>query len=497
MFDSGGPETEKDKLHHRLLPGQTSSQPHGQIQKISQEGSKNTYVIILSKDYLKSESSKGKYSPCSESGSGKVDKTRNYLTAADGAFDSPSAEIVVSRKKLLHPPEDVKLNLSNIDDDEYDSNKSASSVFLRQELNLSDSAIEVDTSHHSLLSTGNTALSQSHSYYCEKSHMNAYVIPMPLVTPQPRKVSLEQHAFKKTSPLKLKEQISKQGYSAHSSCDKTSQSTAKKSILHVAQNEGSCFGFHKTAYSNEAVPVMGRSTSNTFHTPASQLPKTNPKAVPTFSNISPINQQHASHPPQSTFIPISPAESPEGPLTSTPVTGESHRRLQQMKQESSSHRPVYIIPSPFSRQNYDTSPFTKTQSRADSWSPAVQTPSMNNSSGFISGGSSLETPDVSGSFDGESTRQTGGQHSTMDSEGYSEILPDDDKIVTVCKNDGFGGVVIRVGENCKNGTIDPGPDSNSIDHSVTSSQESETSDPVEKGKHMVIDSSSHSVYMYV
>lgn len=482
MFDSG--EAEETQVYERLLPVQTGSQPHGQIQKISQEGSKNTYVIILSKDYLKSESSKGheggsllKYSPCSESRSDRLDKTRN-LTATDRAFDSPSAEITVSRKKLLHPPEDVKLNLSNIDDVEYDSNKSASNVFLRQELNLSDSAIEVDSLHHCVLSAGNTALSQSSNYYCKTSQMNSYVIPMPLVTPQPRKVSLEQHAFKKTSPLKLNEQISGQGYSAHNACNKTSQSTAKKMIL--AQNEVSCSGFPKTAYSNEAVPVIGRATSNAFHTPASQLPKTNPKAVPMFSNISPINQQHASQPPQSTFIPISPAE---GPVTSTPVTGESHRRLQQVKQESS-HRPVYIIPSPFSRQNFNTSPFTKTQSRADSCSPAVQTPCMNNSSGFISGGSSLETPDVSSSFDGEIIRQSDGQHGstcTVDSEGYSEILTDNDKVVRVRKNDGFGGVVISVGGNCVNDKINLELGSNSMDPSVASSQESETS---EKGNHI-------------
>ncbi|XP_053384135.1 uncharacterized protein LOC123535724 [Mercenaria mercenaria] len=487
MFDSGTQEKEEENLGCDSQPGQTTlsdAVPHGQIQKISQEGSKNTYVLILSKDYLKSESSKGhsllKYS--SRGSEGSRANSKLFTAAAERDFDSPSGEVAVSRKKLLHPPSDVKLNLSNINDDEYDSNKSASSVFLQQDSGLSehDSAIEIDISQSN--SSGNTPHSNSLSFFCEKSQMNAYVIPTPV---KPRKEIVEKHAFKKTSPLKLSEQVSKSGFSAYSSSNKTSQSAVKKAVSVTSTQDASVCRVKKTSYTNEAVPIMGRSTSSIQHTPTTILPQTNPKAVPTFSNISPINQQHASQPPQSTFIPISPAESPAngakstGPLTSTPLTTESDRRCQPVSLESSTHRPVYIIPSPFARQN--SFPInTPTQQKRDIFSPAVQTPSMNNSSGFISASSSLETPDASSSFDAEKNQQSGSQYSPMDTKEVDSESQSGIGMIGLSKHDGSGGVVITVNEDGDIEDLDQGFDSNSLDPSVCSSQESESSEPVEK-----------------
>lgn len=484
MLDPAATETEEESSLFKPVSADTVQ--HGQIQKISQEGSKNTYVLILSKDYLKSESSNGqsllKYSSVS-SQSGKSN-TRKILPPSGGDYDSPSGQVPVTKKKLLRPPEDVKLNLSNINDDEYDSNKSSSSVFLQESgFSEPDSDKSTENSSSSNVSSGNSSNLinlNAHSFFCEKSQMNTYVIPTP-VTPHAWKARLEQHAFKKTSPLKLADQVSLVGLTANSSGDKTSQSTAKKVLVTPNKDEGFTGKVKKTVYSNEAVPTVVGSTEVLA---TSLLQKTNPKAVPTFSNISPINQQHVS---QSTFIPISPAESPAygatstGPLTSTPLNGETNRRSQKVRQESSTHRPVYVIPSPFNRQSSSVSALAY-QSRLDIFSPQVQTPSMNNSSGFISASSSMETPEISRSYEEETNRQAESIYTPMECKEVSSEMAVDKEGSEDKKNDGSGGVVICVNKDSVIEELDEGFDSNSLDPSVCSSQESETGDQAEKGR---------------
>lgn len=434
--------------------------PHGQIQKISQEGSKNTYVIILSKDYLKSESSRGQtFSHYQTATKAKVvaqhpDVAHNSVKSDERDFDSPSGEVnLVRQKKLPHPPEDVKLNLSNIQVEEYDSNQSASKVFLQQESILTehDSAVGLDSvSEYSAMDLHNSPDVNSEQY---------------------RKVGVEQHAFKKTSPLKLGEPCSKQAFTPFSQADKNTA----KSIASVKHEPAL-----KKTYTNVAVPLMGHSTKS-----ISILPKTFSKAVPTFSSVSPITQKPTS---QTSFIPINPASSPvsqavtPGPFTSTPVTGETHRRVQQVKQDSASHRSVYIIPSPFNRQissNTCTSYLLRNQSQTDTWSPLKQTPGFNNSSGFISGSSSLETPDASNSFDAEHVQQTERNYSPMDyKELYTEIHMSADGSAKSSSDCVTSAVQQETDEDVEE--LDLGLDTNSLDPSITSSQESEANEPAEK-----------------
>ncbi|XP_060569989.1 forkhead box protein M1-like [Ruditapes philippinarum] len=475
MFDSGFQDREGTMDHGTAVGHLTGAIPHGQIQKISQEGSKNTYVIILSKDYLKSESSQGQSLLKYSAGSNVTVKKKASAAALERDFDSPSGEVAVCKKKLLNPPEDVKLNLSNINDEEYDSNKSASSVFLQQDLSEDDSAIDV---YMPMEKSGERASPfNSNQHSGEQSKMNTYVIPTPVKS---RKGNIEKHDFLKTSPLKLNEQDSKSGFSAYSPNFKTSHPGTRKVIQLSSNQDSGLSGFKKTSFCNEAVPVMGKPAVNIHHTPISMLPKTNPKAVPTFSDISPISQQTASQAHRSTFIPINPADSPSdgatstGPLTSTPLTGEPscQKRKSHVIIESSTHRPVYVIPSPFARQNS-----VQSQQKLDISTPGAHSSSMNNSSGFISASSSLETPDASSSFDAEKSHPSGGRYSPMETNNVSPESKAEKRVAEMFKCDGSGGVVITVNESGDIEELDQGIDSNSLDPSVCSSQESETSEP--------------------
>ncbi|KAL4225068.1 Forkhead box protein M1 [Mactra antiquata] len=465
MMDSEATDADDENLKSECLLSVNSGElSHGQIQKISEEGGKNTYVLILSKDYLKSESNKGQtLLKCMSAG--QKDKTRSKTTESgfvnDRDFESPS-EITVGRRKLHHIPEDVKLNLSNINDDEYDSNRSASSVFLQE--SEQDSAIDVDHDHSNV----------SHNFFCDKSKMNTYIVPSPIRPSGSEKRKLEQHTFKTTSPLKIDSDSPFKSSFQH---DRPSSQTSARKIVLVTpthDKDGGQSLKKSVTYSNDAVPVMGRSRSS-FQTPSSLLQKTSSKAVPTFSNISPISQQ-TNPKSNNTFVPISVAETSNygaassGPFTSTPNTGEPHRRLQQLKQESSSHRSVYVIPSPFSRQ---TSNWQSSKTDISYLSSTDRTPnSLNNSSGFISGSSSLETPDGSQSFDGDFRASMDHRSSPMKCKEISVEVHVQD--CNVDCNDGSGGVVIKVAEN--EDIEDLG-----IDYSpMTSSQESESGDTADK-----------------
>ncbi|WAR02425.1 FOXM1-like protein [Mya arenaria] len=410
-------DREKESTENVLKAAPASSEPlhsHGQIQKISQDGSKSTYMIILSKDCFK---------------------------------EAGFSDLVTRRKyKPLDSSEDVKLNLSNIDDEEYDSNRSASSVFLKQESGFfeQDSAIDIDPLDPSL---------------CEKSTMNTYIIPSPLSTKQTKKPCHDQHTF----PV-----ICQDGSLNPEAESNERPSTARKIVLvtPTTADGGSRSILKKSvAYTNDAVPVINKG-NNPFHTPASLLLKNNPKAVPTFSNISPINQQFIK-PSNSTFVPITPAGSynrgatPSGPYTSTPLSSDGSYRTQHTRHESSSHRPVYIIPSPFTRQNKSAPKQTcETHSLLND---VCQTPSLNNSSGFISGSSSLETPDASLSFN---DKTSGYRASPMD---FQSSIGKTARIVEL--DDGSGGVVVSLDDDVDD--LDLGIES------MTSSQES--TDTAEKG----------------
>ncbi|KAH3830428.1 uncharacterized protein LOC127879506 isoform X1 [Dreissena polymorpha] len=451
------PSKEKSCKPSKILGGTAESFiPHGQVQKISQEGSKSTYMIILRKDCMSSN-----LSDIKSTGSGQGASTfQDYCATVveeprkskpkvcDREIDSPAeSEILLSRRKPCHKPEDVKLNLSNIDDEEYDSNQSASSVFLRQESGYvgQDSGIETDI------------FTYNFARVSDKGAMNTYFLKSPVSAPQTRKPAIEQH------PLPLTSQDI--GFVRPTTSDR--QSAARKIVLvtpTAADGVTKSVLKKSVTYTHDAVPVIDKS-SNPFLTPATLLPKNNPKAVPTFSNISPINQQFV-RPLTSRFIPISPADSSShstsaGPLTSTPIYIEAKRRAHS-KQDSDTHRPVYIIPSPFTRQNTHF----LTQHSSSPVNP-VYTPNLNNSSGFISGSSSLETPESSWSFE-----QTNVWSSDPVNNGSYNVDSSNEALEHVRLNrksslevtDGSGGVVISMDNELE--SLDLGMES------LTSSQES-------------------------
>ena len=482
------------------------TQPFGNIQKISQEGSKNTYVIILSKDCIKGESSKGppvlKCPPVGNHGRALARRPVNSNMQED-EFDSPTLNNDSNQHKIPHPKEDVKLNLSNINDDEYDSNTSATNVFLKPEFfdidNTQDSAIEADmpeTSHEHC----NTS-SHSRTYFCEKSKMNTYVIPSPLTVQQEKRKGVGQHTFPMISPQFT---CGKQSllYNTPIHSEKQSMNTAQgRKIYLVTPEQGKAGALKKSvAYTNEAVPTMGKSKVNEFSGGVSLLTKTNPKAVPTFNNISPISQTQL---PTTNFVPINPSVSPSeelcGPFTSTPLTGDTNPRLQQLKHESLTHRPVYIIQSPFSQKATSETPGSVSVSQTNDSETSViamsSVPKLNNSSGFVSGSGSLELFEASSS--GESPRiikDGNGTYSPMEMNGkYNYILQESkggmnpDRCGIKCSSDikpynldyGTSGIMVQVREEDNVGG-DPGIGIDSeTDQSVTSSQEFDVSDIVE------------------
>jgi len=353
--------------------GKSALQHHGKIQKISQEGSKSTYMIILRKDCLSDYQSKNSSQPSFS------DRTVQQ-TLSDWDLDSPDACAVQynNRRKLRDSSDDVKLNLSNINDEEYDSNKSASSVFLQQDSGVfePETMLIENKDCSSTLST-------------EKTHVNAYVIPSPLAIKRAHKPA-DRYLFPVTS--------SHQSLSHHPAAT----SSARKNVL-VSSSESNSLLRRPLTFTNDAVPVISKSHQGAFQTPTPLLP-TNPKAVPTFSNISPINQLCPSGARKSSFVPICPAESPalkaswSGPITSTPVYNETRGRPHHSRAETAPHCPVYIIPSPFTRPKADTpqtSNISMERRSLDTPSDWTSTTSMNNSSGFVSGSSSLETSDWS------------------------------------------------------------------------------------------------------
>lgn len=401
-------------------------QPHGRIQKISQEGSKSMYMIILRKDCLADYQSKP---------SPKDAETVQKQKKSDWGLESPDETAKIDRRKLCELSDDVRLNLSNINDEEYDSNQSASSVFLKQDSGVFDQdTVFIDSDN----------CSQSDGHVKEKSLVNSYVIRSPFAFKHGQKSSEEQCSASATP--------------SHQS--QSSTSAARKIVLVTPSSEPKSLLKRTVTFSSEAVPVISKSYESPFQAPTPLLPA-NPKAVPTFTNISPISQLCLGS-KKSSFVPICPAETPAvsaprpGPLTSTPVYNESRSKSHRSRSASVPHRPVYIIPSPFTRQNSsNTNPSASTPGNSSGDKSLIaagdilRTPNLNNSSGFVSGSSGLETP--------ESSRLSGG--GTVISDG--RLL------------DGSGGVVISVGDDTDG---DTGLDTESL----TSSQES--TETVEKGR---------------
>jgi len=408
-------ESEEEGKKLKMPSSSETFHSHGQIQKISQDGSKSTYMIILSKDCFKDAGLIGNASNFFTNSTTTTSKNK-LSNDVDKKFESP-VESDSNLKRRFHPlPKDVKLNLSNINDNEYDSNQSSSSVFLQE------SGFYEEPEKRCTVS------------YREKSKMNSYIIPSPLSGKQSHKTSdSKQESEDKSSAVRKIVLVTP------TPGDDGNTSVLKRSI----------------AYTNDAVPVVNK-TDFPFNTPASLLPKNNPKAVPTFSNISPINQQYYK-PTNSAFVPISPmgiCTTSIGPYTSTPVSSEGSSKQLTNRSQSATHRPVYIIPSPFARPSSTQKNFVdKNYVHTD-----TNSSNLNNSSGFISGSSSLDTPNSSQSLNDS-------KQSSRECQGRTA------RVVEV--NDGSGGVVVSLDDDDDIESLDLGLES------VSSSQES--TDAADKG----------------
>ena len=391
-----------------------AEEPQARIQKIHQEGSKSTYVIIVNKDCLKSDSAlkslvNTKQAPASTHGRilprrsllQTSDVKKKLTILSDREFDSPTDSSTATRS-LIKPnpkPEDVKLNLSHINDEEYDSGLSSSSVFLKSEQSSSafDSAIETDMSKNSSFEPTSRSLLSN----LDSMKMNAYVIPSPLSTQQTRSEET-QHAFQVVNS----KTTSKLAYNTPVSTNKNVAYPTARKIIHVPDsNAAECAKTVKKTihYTSQAVPLAHKSIG----TPVSlgyQRP-INPNAVPVFSDISPIQaggDNRFSPLTMGTFVPVAPspkayyAGDNKGPFTSTPV--DTNPRITHLKHESSTHRPVYIIQPPFKKKsepNASTASIAPLDTgKAGPVRPAFSDVSVseleNNSSGFVSASDSLE-----------------------------------------------------------------------------------------------------------
>lgn len=393
-----------------------SEEPKARIQKIHQEGSKSTYVIIVNKDCLKSDSAlrniaSNRQAPVTSHGRSiprralvqDSDLRRNLTDISDKDFDSP---VNTSTGLLQHrsTAEDVKLNLAGISDEQYDSGLSSSSVFLKSDHSgsASDSAIDTDLSQSSNFDSSLQSAISKHKT------MNSYVIPSPLGIKQKKNEEI-QHAFPVISSqvVNSKSTSSKLAFNTPVLTDKIASHQAARKIFLVPETTAMENGREakKTIhYTSQAVPVANK----TLGTPVSvgyQRP-VNPNAVPVFSDISPIQ---AAGDNSAAFLPVQPSPQSDctgdnkGPLTSTPL-GNTNPRIAHLKQESSTHRAVYIIPSPFNRRKSDdsspktianTCTSTKNEPLKTSFSDVSGSGQHNNSSGFVSASNSLEQPDNS------------------------------------------------------------------------------------------------------
>lgn len=391
-----------------------SEEPKARIQKIHQEGSKSTYVIIVNKDCLKSDSAlrniaSNVQAPVTSRGRSIPRRAlmqdsnirRNLTDISDKDFDSP---VNFSTDLLEHrtTAEDVKLNLTGISDEQYDSGLSSSSVFLKSDRSdaASDSAVDTDLSQSSHFDTSLQSAISKHKT------MNSYVIPSPLGIKQKKNEEI-QHAFPVISSqvVNSKSTSSKLAYNTPVLTDKIVSHQAARKIFLVPETsamENAREAKKTIHYTSQAVPVANK----TLGTPVSvgyQRP-VNPNAVPVFSDISPIQ---AAGDNSVAFLPVQPSPQSDctgdnkGPLTSTPI-GNTNPRIAHLKQESSTHRAVYIIPSPFNRRKSDdsspktiTNTSTKNEPLKTSFSDISGSGQHNNSSGFVSTSNSLEQTDNS------------------------------------------------------------------------------------------------------
>ena len=513
MFHHKGIAEKPDLACMEDNSGELAEEPKARIQKISQEGSKSTYVIIVNKDCLKSEAAKRNISSIKQApvlGHGRCvprrslvqgpDIRRNLTDISDKDFDSPTpnstASLVKGTTQLSQ--EDVKLNLTDINDDEYDSGLSASSVFLKSENSSAafDSAIEIDVSQNSSNLEG--------SLKSKNRVMNSYVIPSPL-TVQQKKTEEIQHVFPVISShlVDSKGAPSKLAYNTPVLSDKTaSHPTARKIFLvpdTCSSSESMGGSKRMISYTSPAVPVANKN----FGTPVNigyQRP-VNPNAVPIFNDISPIQaagDSKFSPVPTGKFLPVQPSSNiiqypsdNKGPLTSTPVLN-TNPRLAQLKQESSSHRSVYIIQSPFSRRKSDTnSNSSSVQTNTvnikneETGSNICDTPGsgqLNNSSGFLSASDSLEQTD------GSSLIQITNVRSLADSKNDATDVKLGNS-VDASKETFSPAVSSEISEpgseviKLEDGESDTGVGTESeLEPSVSSSQESEAGENFDKGK---------------
>lgn len=419
------------KVENNLARQDSSSeaQPHGRIQKISQEGSKSTYMIILRKDYLKSDY-KDKLSQKESPDLSKQD-------SGDLGYDSPVGNVCIQRKQW-HKSDDMKLN----DSEEYDSSKSAGGVFPNEDSGVYDQELVLNETDRLSLTAKYENLGAS------KPQISSYVIQSPLGAKQSHKHNGEQHSFSNSSsnnPSELHRQSSvarKIVLMAPSPWNSTSKSLLKKSVNFV----------------DEAVPAVSKSSSTV---------KTNDplqETSSTFSNASQVCQLNLAkgNGINSSIVSVCPADqtktSKTGPVTSTPVSSSTESKSRFLL-DSTPHRPVYVIPSPFSRQRSTASqPATCTPSATFSKpslslydATCTRIPCSVKSSGCVSSSASLEITSTQSSTSGK-------------------ISPGENPC-----SDGSGGVVIRVEEGSVE-EIDLGVGTGSL----TSSQESTST--VETGK---------------
>lgn len=489
-----------------------AEEPKARIQKIRKEGSRSTYVIIVNKDCLRSDSALRNFANLKQPAVAShvsaipegADIKKNLTDTSDRDFDSPtnSSAVSCSLRKHKSTPEDVKLNLTYINDEEYDSGLSSSSVFLNSERSIStgDSAIETDFSQNS---SSIEASSHSFSNSCH-SKMNAYVIPSPLVAQQ-KKTEEIQHAFPISTQLNAND-TSRLGYSTPISADKTAFHPPSRKIVLVPDSnqftDSSKIPKKAIHYTGQAVPLankyLGTPVSIGYQRPF------NPNAVPVFSDISPIQASGDNKfSPLSfgTFVPRAPSPKTQcagdnkGPFTSTPVIN-TNPRIAHLKQESSTHRPVYIIPSPFSRKKSDNS----SSASATVPSNMVNEPAPsafcdmsysgqgNNSSGFVSASDSLDKTDGSCSIQILDIQSLAGSKedensNDMNPEFFSETSSIKETVSSgTASNSGGQHVKFEYGESEDTGL---GLDSEA-EPCVGSSQDSESGENFDKGKSVCI-----------
>ena len=495
-----------DQTTYTQMESSLDEEPHARIQKIHQEGSKSTYVIIVNKDSLKSDSAlrsfvNAKKAPASTGSHGRTlpkksllktsDVNKDLTGLGDREFDSPTdiGSATTATRSLLKPndkPEDVKLNLSQLEDEEYDSGLSSSSVFLRSEQSSSafDSAIETDMSQNSSFEPSRSLISNS-----SNMKMNSYVIPSPLTTQSTRNEET-QHAFQVVNSRNT----SKSAYNNPLSSDTAFAYPTPRKIGHIPDSNAAENGkpVKKTIhYMSQAVPLANKSIG----TPVSlgyQRP-INPNAVPVLSNISPIQaggDNNFSPLSMGTFVPVAPSPKAYcagdniGPYTSTPVD----QRIAHLKHESSSHRPVYIIQPPFKKKSDTLVSAAATAStepvNSESVKPVFSDVSSsehgNNSSGFVSASDSLEKPESTSYIQIIDVRSLVG---SKDAEESWNSKRETDSVI-----DSVSSVTSSVVSESGDGVHQEDRESRDADllpecepePSVTSSQEAETGENVEE-----------------